>query len=70
MRRKQSVGVLPIDTPGGAGGIRTPYLLTASLKPIIPNSIFIFKVVFLCLSAKAHFVRKIPSSANPLYSFG
>ena len=29
-KRTQSVGVLPIDTPGGAGGIRTPYLLTAS----------------------------------------
>ena len=26
----RAVGVLPIDTPGGAGGIRTPYLLTAS----------------------------------------
>ena len=25
----ESVGVLPIDTPGGAGGIRTPYLLNA-----------------------------------------
>ena len=29
-RRTQSLGVLPIDTLGGAGGIRTPYLLTAS----------------------------------------
>jgi site-specific DNA recombinase len=28
-KRMQSVGVLPIDTPGGAGGIRTPYLLRA-----------------------------------------
>ena len=28
--RTQSLGVLPIDTLGGAGGIRTPYLLTAS----------------------------------------
>ena len=28
-KRKQLVGVLPIDTPGGAGGIRTPYLLNA-----------------------------------------
>jgi site-specific DNA recombinase len=28
-KKTQSVGVLPIDTPGGAGGIRTPYLLTA-----------------------------------------
>ena len=27
---KEQVEVLPIDTPGGAGGIRTPYLLTAS----------------------------------------
>jgi hypothetical protein len=26
----QLVGVLPMVTPGGAGGIRTPYLLTAS----------------------------------------
>ena len=26
----QVLGVLPIDTLGGAGGIRTPYLLTAS----------------------------------------
>ena len=30
VKREQSVGVLPIDTLGGAGGIRTPYLLTAS----------------------------------------
>ncbi len=29
-KKKQSVRVLPIDTLGGAGGIRTPYLLTAS----------------------------------------
>ena len=29
-RKKEVVGVLPIDTPSGAGGIRTPYLLTAS----------------------------------------
>jgi site-specific DNA recombinase len=29
-KRTQWVEVLPIDTPGGAGGIRTPYLLTAS----------------------------------------
>ena len=28
--KQQSVGVLPIVTPGGAGGIRTRYLLTAS----------------------------------------
>ena len=26
----ESVGVLPINTLGGAGGIRTPYLITAS----------------------------------------
>ncbi len=29
-KRKQKVEVLPIDTLGGAGGIRTPDLLTAS----------------------------------------
>lgn len=29
-KRSQSVGVLPIEPFGGAGGIRTPYLLTAS----------------------------------------
>ena len=29
-RKMETVGVLPIDTPSGAGGIRTPYLLTAS----------------------------------------
>jgi site-specific DNA recombinase len=29
-RRMEEVRVLPIDTPSGAGGIRTPYLLTAS----------------------------------------
>jgi site-specific DNA recombinase len=28
-KRVVSVGVLPIDTPGGAGGVRTPYLLRA-----------------------------------------
>ena len=28
-KRKQKIGVLPIDTLGGAGGIRTPYLLNA-----------------------------------------
>ena len=27
---KEQVGVLPIETSGGAGGIRTRYLLTAS----------------------------------------
>jgi site-specific DNA recombinase len=27
-KKKQSAGILPIDTPGGAGGIRTRYLLT------------------------------------------
>jgi hypothetical protein len=27
--KKQSIGVLPIDTPGGAEGIRTPDLLRA-----------------------------------------
>ena len=31
-KRTQSIGVLPIDTLGGAGGIRTPYLLTASQR--------------------------------------
>jgi hypothetical protein len=29
-RSKERAEVLPIDTLGGAGGIRTPYLLTAS----------------------------------------
>ncbi len=29
-KKQQSIGVLPIDTLSGAGGIRTPYLLTAS----------------------------------------
>ncbi|GAI66527.1 unnamed protein product, partial [marine sediment metagenome] len=29
-KRKEQIGVLPIVTLGGAGGIRTPYLLTAS----------------------------------------
>ena len=29
-RRTDTIGVLPIDTLSGAGGIRTPYLLTAS----------------------------------------
>ena len=29
-KKRQSVGVPPVVTPGGAGGIRTPYLLTAS----------------------------------------
>ena len=29
-KRTQWIGVLPIITPSGAGGIRTPYLLTAS----------------------------------------
>ncbi len=29
-KKTQSVAVLPIETLGGAGGIRTPYLLTAS----------------------------------------
>ncbi len=29
-KRAQSIGVLPIDTPGGAGGIRTPYLRDAN----------------------------------------
>ncbi len=28
-KRRQSIGVLPIDTPGGAGGTRTPDLLRA-----------------------------------------
>ena len=28
-KSKEQIGVLPIDTLGGAGGIRTPYLLTA-----------------------------------------
>ncbi len=29
-KKKEQIGVLPIVTLGGAGGIRTPYLLTAS----------------------------------------
>jgi site-specific DNA recombinase len=29
-KRMETTRVLPINTPSGAGGIRTPYLLTAS----------------------------------------
>jgi hypothetical protein len=29
-KRIEEVGVLPIDTPSGAGGIRTPYLTDAN----------------------------------------
>ena len=33
---------------GGAGGIRTLYLLTASLPSGVPNSDFVFKIERLC----------------------
>ena len=40
------VGVLPIVPPSEAGGIRTPYLLTASLFDCLPYSNFGYKTVF------------------------
>ena len=48
-KKKQSVGVLPIVTSGGAGGIRTLYLLTASLANVVTKDAFTFKMVDLCL---------------------
>jgi site-specific DNA recombinase len=42
----EEVGVLPIVPPSGAGGIRTPYLLTASLFDCLPYSNFGYKTVF------------------------
>jgi hypothetical protein len=60
-KMKGEVEVLPLDTPGGAGGIRTPYLLTASLFETMPYSNFRYKTVFLCFRWKLHFVRKLTS---------
>ena len=45
---RQPEVVLPIVTPGGAGGIRTPYLLTASLFYCLLNSHVTFKLLSLC----------------------
>ena len=64
----ESVGVLPIVTPGGAGGTRTPDLLTASRLNGIPIRDFMYKTVSLCQRPVDDFVRAVITSTLQCHS--
>ena len=67
---QEKVPVLHSVHPSGAGGIRTPYLLTASLAGVMLNSVFVSNLVFFGFLPESLFRRKIPFSANLLYCVG